>query len=121
MICNVDAQNDNQWVNASELGVAGRPLALESLVLPLSKDILVPESLSAEDDLKQAERQRPSTETCSAQKGVKKWIGLLKSGLTMPGTSFLKGKTVVLLNITGYIEDAGCAVPRIVQYILKRL
>lgn len=102
---------ENIWASASELGTSGRPLHCDALVLPLSRDIIVPESLSPEGDLKQAERQRPSTETCSAQKGVKRWEAILKSILTMPGTSMLKDKVVILLNITGYIEDAGCAAP----------
>ena len=110
VVHNADA-SENIWATASELGTSGRPLNCESLVLPLSRDIIVPENLSPEGDLKQAERQRPSTETSAAQKGVKRWEALLRSALTMPGTSFLKGKVVVLLNITGYIEDAGCAVP----------
>ena len=70
----------------------------------------MPESLSPDGDLKQAERVRPSVETCSAQKGTKRWMQLLQSLLTMGGGSPLKGKPVVVLNLTGYIEDVGCAV-----------
>lgn len=108
--CNVDGVDDNPFANASELGCAGRPLSSDALLLPLSRDIIVPESLSAEADLKQAERVRPSVETCSAQKGTKRWEALFQSMLTMSGTSLLKNKCVVILNLTGYIEDAGCAV-----------
>lgn len=110
IVCNMDAQEENIWVATSELGCCGRPLSSESAILPLSRDIIIPESLSADGDLKQAERQRPSSETCSAQKGTKRWELLLRSALTMTGDA-LKNKAVVVLNITGYIEDAACAVP----------
>ena len=112
LVCNIDGQDDNIWAGQSELGVCGRPLSDDPVVLPLSRDIILPESLSADGDLKQAERQRPSNETCSAQKGMKRWQKLLQSMLTMttPGCKLIKNKPVCVLNLTGYIEDVGCAV-----------
>ena len=106
----MDGAEDNIFLTSSELGTAGRPLSHECITLPLSREIIVPESLSPDGDLKQAERVRPSVETCSAQKGTKRWMQLLQSLLTMGGGSPLKGKPVVVLNLTGYIEDVGCAV-----------
>ena len=72
---------------------------------------MVPESLSAEGDLKGAERARPSNETSAAQKGTKRWQKLLQSLLTMRNGSsnVLKNKPVLVLNMTGYIEDVGKA------------
>ncbi|CAK9022588.1 Uncharacterized protein SCF082_LOCUS15851 [Durusdinium trenchii] len=87
LVGNLDGAQENVFLTTSELGLCGRPLqGEEDIVLPLSKDMLLPESLDAESDLKQAERQRPSIEACQAQK--------------------LKDKPCIILNLTGYIEDA---------------
>ena len=58
---------------------------------------------------RQSERQRPSQETTLAQKGRDRWEVLLRSALTMSSYD-MKGKAVILLNFTGYVEDVGCAV-----------
>eukprot|EP00438_Fugacium_kawagutii_P000524 Skav222260 [mRNA] locus=scaffold2615:8298:18199:+ [translate_table: standard] len=100
---------DNLFLTASELGTCGRPLNDEEIQLPLSKEMLLPESLDCEADLKQAERQRPSQEATQAQKGVSRWIALLSSLVTMADNS-LKGKPVIIINLTPYIEDVGVAV-----------
>ena len=110
LVCNLDSVTDNVFTNCSELGLCGRPLSDDSeIFLPLSKDMFLPESLEAEADLKQAERQRPSTEACQAQKGTQRWVALLQSLLTINGDN-LKAKPCIVLNLTGYIEDVGCAV-----------
>lgn len=70
--------------------------------------MLLPESLDEESDLKQSERQRPSSEATQAQKGTKRWMALLQSLLTMSGAA-MKGKPCIVINLTGYIEDVGCA------------
>ena len=108
VVGNIDAADTNLWLTSSELCLCGRPLN-DNPVLPLSKDLILPESLSAEDDLRQAERQRPSVEATSAQKGVERWCALLQSMLTVSGNG-LKDKSVVILNLTPYVEDVGCAV-----------
>jgi len=110
VVCNIDAVEQNVFTSASELALCGRPLNDTQVVLPLSKDLLLPESLNPEDDLRQAERQRPSTETAAAQKGVQRWASLLESLVTTGGSTF-KDKLIVVLNLTGYVEDVGCAVP----------
>lgn len=110
LVCNVDASNDNLFLTSSELGLCGRPLQLDAdLTLPLSKEMILPESLDVEADLKQAERQRPSNEACAAQKGTRRWEALLQSLLIVNGES-LKGKPCIVVNFTPYIEDVGCAV-----------
>ncbi|CAK9046969.1 Uncharacterized protein SCF082_LOCUS26372 [Durusdinium trenchii] len=110
LVCNVDSTSENVFVTASELGLCGRPLSTDDdITLPLSKDMLLPESLDPEADLKQAERQRPSNEACQAQKGTKRWMALLRSLLTVNGEN-MKHKPCIVLNLTGYIEDVGCAV-----------
>ena len=110
LVTNLDSASENIFATASELGLCGRPLQMDSeITLPLSKDMLLPESLDVDADLKQAERQRPSNEACQAQKGVQRWIALLQSLLTTSGDT-LRGKPCIVLNLTGYIEDVGCAV-----------
>jgi len=108
LVGNIDATDTNAWLTCSELAICGRPLTDNQAVLPLSKDILLPESLSTEDDLRQSERVRPSVETSSAQKGVARWTTLLSSMLNLTGTSFVD-KRVIVLNLTPYIEDVGCS------------
>jgi hypothetical protein len=120
VVGNIDAQDSNIWMTCSELSICGRPLSGQSVQLPLSKELILPESLSAEDDLKQAERQRPSTETAAAQKGVSRWICLLESILTITGDSF-KDKCVILCNFTPYVEDVGCAVSGLAVNLLGHL
>ena len=106
-----DFEEDNVFAVHSELGVAGRPLADERVMLPLSKDLVLPESLSEDKDLRFAERQRPSAEAVAAQKGKERWMMLLKSLLTMATTNYsLKGKPVIVVNLTSYVEDVGRAV-----------
>ena len=108
-MCNLDSLAENVFLSASELGTCGRPLSTDLLQLPLSKDLLLPESLDCEADLKQAERQRPSVESIQAQKGVARWEALLSSLLTV-SDNMLKGKPVIILNLSGYVEDVGVAV-----------
>lgn len=105
----MDAGDTNIWQTSCELALCGRPLADEPILLPLSREILLPEALGTEEDLRQAERQRPSSETTSAQKGTHRWVALLRSIFNVNGAS-LKGKPVIVLNLTGYVEDLGCAV-----------
>ena len=113
LVCNVDAAAENVFTTSSELGLCGRPITSEhDITLPLSKDLLLPESLDVDSDLKQAERQRPSNEAVQAQKGVQRWMALLQSLLTTSG-DVLRGKPCIVLNLTGYVEDLGCAVSRI--------
>ena len=109
-----DFEDDNVFTLHSELGVAGRPLVDERVTLPLSKDLVLPESLCEDKDLRFAERQRPSAEAVAAQKGRERWMTLLKSLLTMvTGNYSLKGKPVIVLNLTSYVEDVGRAVSRL--------
>lgn len=102
----MDCSGTNVFLSGSELALCGRPLNEEPVMLPLSRDIILPESLSPDGDLRGAERQRSSVETCSAQKGTGRWASLLQALLAGPD---LKGKPVIVLNLTGYIEDCGVA------------
>ena len=108
LVTNFEAE-ENVFLTSSELALCGRPMSQVDISLPLSKDMLLPESLSPDEDLRQSERQRPSAEACAAQKGQARWIALLQSLLTTSG-NLLKAKPVIVLNLTGYIEDVGCAV-----------
>lgn len=109
IVTNKDATEENAWACNSELGICGRPLTDARVLMPLSREILLPENLDPDADLRQSERQRPSQETTLAQKGRDRWEVLLRSALTMSSYD-MKGKAVILLNFTGYVEDVGCAV-----------
>ena len=108
-VTNKEGAETNAWTNFSELGVCGRPLGDQKIFMPLSKDLLLPESLSAEEDLRFAERQRPSPETVAAQKGKDRWMTLLRSALTMVGNYDMTNTPVIILNFTSYVEDVGTA------------
>ena len=68
----------------------------------------MPESLDPNKDLKVAERKKPSNETITAQKGKQRQMALIRSVLTMSAGE-LKDKPVILLNLTGFVEEVGCA------------
>lgn len=110
LVVNKEAESDNPWINNSEFGSAGRPLGTDPIILPLSKDLILPEALDPDSDLRFAERLRPSSEATSAQKGCQRWEAILKSMLTMTGYS-LKKSPVIVLNLTSYVEDLGVSVP----------
>ena len=79
--------------------------------MPLSRELVLPESLDADDGIRVAERQRPSPETVAAQKGKARWVVLLRSLLSMQGYD-LTNRPVVIVNFTSYVEDVGCAAAR---------
>lgn len=108
LVVNKDAEETNQFITASELALAGRPLTEKRIVIPLSKDLLLPESLEPDEDLKQAERQRPSAEPIAAQKGSERYIALIRSLLSLSGDGLAR-QAVVLVNLTGYVEEFGSA------------
>lgn len=102
-----DFEGENPWINNSEFGLAGRPLSEEKILLPLSRELLLPESLDPDSDLRFAERARPSVEATSAQKGQHRWLTMLRSLLTMSSGYSLKKKPVIVINLTSYVEDVG--------------
>ncbi|CAK9095526.1 Uncharacterized protein SCF082_LOCUS44871, partial [Durusdinium trenchii] len=112
LVVNKEAESDNPWINNSEFGSAGRPLGTDPIILPLSKDLILPEALDPDSDLRFAERLRPSSEATSAQKGCQRWEAILKSMLTMTGYS-LKKSPVIVLNLTSYVEDLGVSAFRL--------
>ena len=102
----MEAASSNLWMQESELALCGRPLAQERVYIPLSKDLLLPESLEPNEDLRTSERQRPSAETIAAQKGIGRYSSLLQSALTMQS---LGKAPVIVCSLTGYVEELGCA------------
>ena len=105
---------DNDWLQNSELCLAGRPLEDAPAELPKQKELYLPESLCPDKDLRMAERNRPSPEQILAQKGVPVARSLLRSCLSnMP---FDSTSSVLLVSFSGYVEDMGGAV---VEYILQ--
>ena len=69
----VDGDNytTNEWLTKSELSVCGRPMTNNlSVQLPRQSDIILPEKLDCNEDLRLSERVRPSTEQVVAQKGT---------------------------------------------------
>ncbi|CAK9040042.1 unnamed protein product [Durusdinium trenchii] len=108
LVTNKEAEETNQFMVASELALAGRPLTDKKIVIPLSKDLLLPESLEADEDLKQADRQRPSAEAIAAQKGSDRYLALFRSLFSLSGDGLAK-QAVILINLTGYVEELGAA------------
>lgn len=104
-----DALSENIFVNHSELAVAGRPLGEQQVVLPRQRDLLLPESLLPDKDIRLSERAKPSPEQVRAQKGREKHSASLCSLLQLPAGKCFTGP-VVLVNLTGYVEDMGAAV-----------
>lgn len=93
----------------AELAVAGRPLDSQQILLPRQRDLLLPESLGADSDIRLSERSKPSPEQIRAQKGTGKHVAILRSILAT-GTEALKGP-VLICNVTPYVEEVGSAVP----------
>lgn len=106
-VLNTEVDN-NIWINGSELSVAGRPLQQERVLLPRHRDLVLPESTDASADLRLAERQRPSPEQQRAQKGKERMSAMLKSLLNV--AEYRWDGPVLVVNLTGYVEDAGLAV-----------
>ena len=102
--------DENVWINASELSVAGRPLQQATVTLPRQRDLVLPESTDASSDLRLAERPRPSPEQLRAQKGRQRLQSLFSSLLSM--ADYQWDAPVVIVNFTGYVEDAGLAASR---------
>jgi hypothetical protein len=71
--------------------------------------LLLPECLGQNDDLKLAERQRPSPEQVAAQKGAANALSTITSALR--GMGFGPSDCVLLVNLTGHVEDVGVAAP----------
>ena len=107
-----DCVGDNKWVTDSELAVAGRPLFCygKEHVMPKTTQVVIPENLSADDDLKLSERKRPGKETMMAQKGVGNYMSILIS--CMKGLAFGKQAPLLVVNLTGYIEDMAVVATR---------
>ena len=109
LVVSGDHADTNLWLNHSELSIAGRPLTESKIFLPRQRDLLLPESVSADTDLRLSERLRPSHKEVSAQKGREKlaamWQSLFKLADWQPPGP------VLICNLTGYVEDAGVSVP----------
>ncbi|CAK9060121.1 Uncharacterized protein SCF082_LOCUS31722 [Durusdinium trenchii] len=109
VVVNKDAEETNIFTTSAELVLAGRPLTEQKIFIPLSKDLVLPESLEAHEDLRTAERQRPSPEAIHAQKGSERYMALIRFILSIPGAGFGKSP-VIIVNLTGYVEEMGLAV-----------
>ena len=100
---------ENIWINASELSIAGRPLTNERVVLPRQRDLVLPESTDASADLRTAERQRPSPEQLRARKSRKRLQTMLASLMNVSEYQF-GSRPVCVVNFTPYVEDLGLCV-----------
>eukprot|EP00435_Cladocopium_sp_Y103_P012551 s4234_g3.t1 len=101
--------DNNVFINAAELSIAGRPLTNERVVLPRQRDLVLPESTDASADLRTAERQRPSPEQVRAQKGRQRLQTVMSSLLNVSEYNF-GNKPVCIVNFTPYVEDLGLCV-----------
>ena len=113
IVVNADSVEKNRWLNA-ELSICGRPVGraegengAPTSILPRSSALLLPESASPDADVKVGDRVRPSPEQTSAQKGIARLELLIEA--MFRHTDF-KGP-VVLVNLTGYVEELAAAVP----------
>ena len=113
VVVNGESVSTNVWMGSS-LAVYGRPTASNegqtgapTSVLPKSSQLLLPEGSSPNSDLKISERQRPSPEQSSAQKGHQRLQLLLESLLRFPECP----RFVLIANLTGYVEECAAAVP----------
>jgi hypothetical protein len=99
-----DASDHSPWLQDSELAVTGRPMQCygKKHVIPKTSQVIIPEGLSADDDLKLSERTRPGKETMMAQKGVDNYTSILIS--CIKGLDFGE-RPLLIVNLTGYIED----------------
>lgn len=118
IVVNGESMSTNQWLN-SELAICGRPVSQNEAekgaptsTLPKANALLLPEGASPNQDLKLAERVRPSPEQTSAQKGAARMELLLDS--LMRNTNVVG--PVLLINMTGYVEELAAAVPLILFY-----
>lgn len=85
LVVSAESKDDNKWLD-SELAVCGRPVGRAEQdqgapcsVLPRASSLLLPEASSPDQDLKLADRLRPSPEQTAAQKGVARLQLLLES------------------------------------------
>lgn len=111
LVCNSESKEDNVWLS-SELAVCGRPIGKSESeggapcsVLPRSSALLHPEASSPDMDLKLSDRVRPSPEQTAAQKGQQRLQLLLESMLKHTAIR----KPVLIVNMTGYVEELGAA------------
>ena len=66
IVTNKDATEENAWACNSELGICGRPLTDARVLMPLSREILLPENLDPDADLRHLESQERFNESLFA-------------------------------------------------------
>jgi hypothetical protein len=118
--CVVDnaSRKDNKWLMASELALLGCACTTTlKVVLPKYAEIIVPEKLCPESDLFMSERRRPSDTEVAAQKGhMHKAVHL---GAALGNIQFTPSDIVVVVNVTGHVEECAEAVPLLHPLILR--
>ena len=97
------AKAKNEWFMQSEIALARRPLQKPIVKLPKLRDLLLPESLSAHEDLRTGDRPRPGREQAQAQKGQEVNLSLISMALR--DMNFEAGSTLTVISLTPYIED----------------
>lgn len=119
MVVETESKDSNTWLLQSELSLAGRPLAagVEIGELPLQRDLVLLESVSPNEDLRTADRQRPSPEQVVSQKGAAMMETLLQSALA--DMDDIKNRPVLVVNVFGFIEDIGVAVAQMQRAYTK--
>jgi hypothetical protein len=103
-VVNFESKEENVWLNSSEFSIVGRPLRAAP-ILPAQRNLLIPES---PESVRVADRLRPSARQVCAQKGVELQGTMLDSLLT--GVPLSGSDVVLIVNMTGYVEDMGKAV-----------
>ena len=120
-----DTHDQNFWL-ASELAVCGRATSpnegesgAPTSVLPKSSQLLLPEGSSPNSDLKISERMRPSPDQVCAQKGTQRLQSLLESVLRHSTSTSNAPKHILVVNLTGYVEELAAAVPCLYIFFLQ--
>ena len=114
LVVAADSKSENRWMDG-ELAICGRPVGRSEgengapcSVLPRTNALLLPEAASPDQDLKLADRTRPSPEQTAAQKGQQRLMMLIES-------LFRHSKVrepCLIVNLTGYVEEVAAAVPK---------
>jgi hypothetical protein len=104
IVVNGDTAEQNKWLGESELCVSGRPMT-NSPIPKLAKpeELMIPESLDPNKDLRMAERNRPNEEQIRAQKGEEVISTMLTS--VLQNMDIGSDSALIVNNLTPHVEE----------------
>ena len=110
-MCSSESKDENLFLTASELGTSGRPLTETRIYMPLQRELMVPENLDKDKDIKLAERKKPSLETITAQKGIQRQKHLIShppEPHRVCGGDGLRSDVAALSLNSSFLSGRGC-------------